>query len=227
MRGLFVSSDARSLKAIVDQVRHQMPTLDATMVAEVGDALQRVGTSSPDAIILDLARPHASARGTLQQFVSSSEISLFVIGRGDDGLGPVNALELGADDYTRAQGGRELVARIVAFLRRLERTGRKDTLVKAGPLSINPSTKEVLLDGVKLKLSVDEYRLLLLLTSSHGQPLSGHFLQEALWGSQKNTGRLSRTAARLNNKLTGKPSSPRWIAEDRAEYRFVGPTRAA
>ena len=227
MRTLFVGSAGQSVKAKVDQVRHEMPTLETTVLAEVSDALLGAESFSPDAVILELARPHASARETIQQFVSVFDAPLFVIGHEGDGLGLVKALELGADDYVLVRRDRELVARIVAFLRRLERIGSHDALIESGPLSINPHTRGVFLNGVKLELTVEEYRLLLLLIRFDGQPLSDHFLQEILWGGQKAVGQLKRTALRLNRKRRGESSSRRWIVSDGAEFRFVGPVRAA
>ena len=85
---------------------------------------------------------------------------------------------------------RELTARIRAVLRRIpseERGGADyplaETVVRCGPLVMNETRFEAQAEGIPLKLSVKEFRLLLLFASRPGRVFSRAQLLDAVWGN--------------------------------------------
>ena len=101
----------------------------------------------------------------------------------------VEALDAGADDYiVKPFFPRELVARIRAVLRRQgqekARVERSDeNIVRCGPLVMNEARFEASVDGVPVKLSGKEFRLLHLFASHPGRVFSRAQLLEAVWES--------------------------------------------
>ena len=101
----------------------------------------------------------------------------------------VEALDAGADDYiVKPFFPRELVARIRAVLRRQgqekARVERSDeNVVRCGPLVMNEARFEASVDGVPVKLSGKEFRLLHLFASHPGRVFSRAQLLEAVWES--------------------------------------------
>src|ERR1041385_1792113 len=80
-------------------------------------------------------------------------------------------LESGADDYLpKPFEPRELVARLHAVLRR--RGTADDDVVRAGRLTVNPSTRVAMLRGESIALTGAEFDLLLLLARHRGRVLS-------------------------------------------------------
>jgi two-component system KDP operon response regulator KdpE len=95
----------------------------------------------------------------------------------------VNALDAGADDYlTKPFGVNELLARMRVALRHSQQAGPDNPLLEVGPLSIDPSRREVRLDGRELRLTPIEYRILVLMARNAGKVLThGQILRE-VWG---------------------------------------------
>ena len=93
----------------------------------------------------------------------------------------VKGLDAGADDYlVKPFSFDELVARIRALMRR--QAGRASPLMENGPLTLNPATHEVFLDGSPVYLSGREFALLQALLEQPRVPLSRAQLEERIYG---------------------------------------------
>jgi two-component system phosphate regulon response regulator PhoB len=95
----------------------------------------------------------------------------------------VLGLELGADDYlVKPFGIRELVARCRALLRRHQASDQQPSELKADNLSLFPAECRVCLDGLELKLSPKEFKLLELFMQNPKRVWSREQLIEQVWG---------------------------------------------
>jgi two-component system, OmpR family, response regulator len=93
----------------------------------------------------------------------------------------VEGLDAGADDYlTKPFDFTELTARLRALLRRS--TGAAAPVLRAGPIELDPATREVRRDGAQVQLTPKEYSLLEYLLRNPGRPLSRANLMEHVWG---------------------------------------------
>ncbi len=91
------------------------------------------------------------------------------------------ALDAGADDYlTKPFHKDELVARIHAIIRRSK--GHPVSVINTGNLSVNISTKTVMVDGVQVRFTVKEYGVLELLSLRKGMTISKEMLLNHLYG---------------------------------------------
>ena len=92
----------------------------------------------------------------------------------------VRGLDLGADDYiSKPFGMMELLARIRAALRRVERTG--DTLTM-GCLVLDCTAHTVTVNGRPVTLTLKEYELLRTLLSRPGAVFTRDQLLDGVWG---------------------------------------------
>ena len=125
--------------------------------------LRLAGQDEFDIIILDVVMPglngiEVSRQLKFKQGDQTPIIMLTALGTTDD---IVSGLESGADDYlTKPFKFRELLARINALTRRPEVREASSKLLKVQDLEMNLHSKEVRRNGIVIKLTAREYRLL-------------------------------------------------------------------
>lgn len=131
-------------------------------------------------MVLDLMLPDGSGLDLLGQMrAEGSRTPVIVLSSRDGETDRVGALEAGADDYvTKPFSPREVVARIRAVLRRAASTGSG---VPAA-MTLNPSSRKVLVLGQALELTRVEFDLLAALASCQGQVYTRAELIDRVWG---------------------------------------------
>ena len=133
-------------------------------------------------LLLDLGLPHKSGLDLLTGLrKKGASLPVLVITARDSVADRVKGLDAGADDYlVKPFDLTELSARIRALMRR--QAGRSSPVIEHGPLSLNPATHEVTLDGAPVSLSAREFALLHAFLEQPGVPLSRTQLEERLYG---------------------------------------------
>src|SRR5476649_1856033 len=161
---------------------------EVTHCADGSQGLAQVRAGGWDALILDIMLPgvdgleicrHARAMATYTPIIITSARSSEVH--------RILGLELGADDYlVKPFSMMELVARVKALLRRaaaMARNLRMDAgSLATGGLSVDPLSREALLDGRRLDLTPREFDLLYFFARQPGKVFSRMDLLNAVWG---------------------------------------------
>jgi len=159
-------------------------TLSASNGAE---ALRQARTEHPDLIVLDIMLPELDGLEVckkLRMAPQTSVLPIIMLTAKSEESDTVVGLELGADDYvTKPFSPKALVARIKALFRRLDRANEKDLSVyNYGPLSLNLSCHEVLVEGHEVSLTAKEFGLLEHLLRNPGRVLTRDVLLNSIWG---------------------------------------------
>jgi two-component system phosphate regulon response regulator PhoB len=151
------------------------------------DALAAVGREIPDLVVLDRMLPGLSGDDVLQSLrkePATKTIPILVLTAKKEQEDRIEGFELGADDYlTKPFSPRELVLRVQAILRRINEpaTETGGRVLRAGPLSVDVNSHQVLLDGEELHLTPTEFRLLRSLVERKGRTQSRRQLLERAW----------------------------------------------
>jgi two-component system phosphate regulon response regulator PhoB len=151
------------------------------------DALSAVGREIPDLIVLDRMLPGISGDEVLQTLrtdAATKTIPILILTAKREQEDRIVGFELGADDYlTKPFSPRELVLRVRAILRRLQKTSSDagGKVLRAGPVTVDEGSHQVRLNGVEINLTPTEFRLLRSLMQRPGRTQSRQQLLERAW----------------------------------------------
>ncbi|MBN1437848.1 MAG: response regulator transcription factor [Anaerolineales bacterium] len=179
-------------------------------------ALQLFGASKPDLVILDWMLPGLDGLEVLRRIRQDPDCAvpvLMLTARSEE-TDRVVGLELGADDYlTKPFGMRELIARVRALLRRVQRIQSlihadridDETEIQYGPFHLIPAGFHADCGGETLALTRTEFKLLHLMLRNPGRVFSREYLIDSVWGEQHVPGDRSvdNTVSRLRKKIGG------------------------
>ena len=175
-------------KDIAELIRHYLEKDKfETLLASDGEkGLELIRRQNPDVVILDLMLPKIDGIEVCKRIRSDSKVSgvpiIMLTAKGDES-DRIIGLELGADDYvTKPFSPKELVARIKALLRRVERTVEKQKVYKFKNLILNLESHEVLVGENQVKLTSKEFWLLESLIRNKERVLTRDKLLNEIWG---------------------------------------------
>ena len=151
------------------------------------DALRAVEREVPDLMILDRMLPVLPGDEVLRRVRADPALHglpVLMLTARKAREDRIEGLELGVDDYlTKPFSPRELVLRVAAILRRIREpavaTGVR--MLRMGPLVLNLSSHEVLVDGEELRVTPTEFRLLRALMERPGKTQSRRQLLQRAW----------------------------------------------
>lgn len=210
--------DEVTRELLVDNLR--MDRYAALAAASAADALRHCRYKRPDLLLLDLALPDAGGLDLLRELRAAAsggsragwdpDLPVIILsGRGAD-ADRVRGIEAGADDYiVKPFHYPELLARI---RRRLaSRSEPRRGPIQVGPLRVDPATREVRVEGRKVRLANKEFQLLMRLAADPLRVQTKRELLAEIWGYEAGTRTrtLDSHASRLRRKLD--PERGRWV----------------
>lgn len=163
----------------------------AVLTAEDGKVGYTIALEEkPDLIVLDLMLPFMDGMDVCKKLRQEKvETPILMLTARDDEFDKVLGLELGADDYlTKPFSPREVVARVKAILRRVNKDDKNSTsetdeksYIQIGELIIYPERYEAMMNGNILELTPKEFELLLYLAHNQRKVLNRDQLLTAVW----------------------------------------------
>ncbi|MCC6567657.1 MAG: response regulator transcription factor [Anaerolineales bacterium] len=152
--------------------------------ADGQSALTTARRDRPDLVILDLMLPHIDGREVCRILRRESDVPIIMLTALSEEIDQVTGLEIGADDYiTKPFSVRALVARVRALLRRTRGDVKAPSIVRVGGLEIDSEKYAVTFNNNAIKLTPNEFKLLVLLASRPNQTLTREQLLEDIHGT--------------------------------------------
>jgi DNA-binding response OmpR family regulator len=143
----------------------------------------------PDVVVLDLMLPGIDGLEVCRRIQSERPVPVLMLTARDSEADIEVGLGVGGDDYmVKPFSPRELVARVRALLRRVERAPAPADRIRLRGLVIDPATREVTRNGDAVSLTATEFDLLHRLARSPHVVFARRRLLEEVWGYREGAG---------------------------------------
>jgi DNA-binding response OmpR family regulator len=149
-------------------------------------ALENVRRSGYQLLVLDLQLPGLdglSLCAEVRRDKATRDLPIVILTARGDEADRIVGLEMGADDYVvKPFSPKELVARVRALFRRLDRRDESETPLTMGDLEVDRTRHTVHWAGQSVALTAKEFALLVALLEARGRVLSRQTLLQEVWG---------------------------------------------
>jgi DNA-binding response OmpR family regulator len=144
----------------------------------------------PDLVVLDLMLPGLDGLEVCRRVQRDRPVPVLMLTARDDEADMLVGLGVGADDYmTKPFSQRELVARVRALLRRVERRPEPaGDAVRVGAVEVDPAARRVAVSGEVVHLTPTEFDLLRLMAGRPGVVFTREQLLAEVWGWRDGSG---------------------------------------
>ena len=187
----------------------------ALTAADGESGLARALAEKPDLILLDVMMPKLDGFQVCAELrrlaITVPVLMLTAKGQIED---RVVGLDAGADDYlVKPFSTEELLARVRALLRRVERNSKSATKLNLGEVEIDLARQTAVRGKKPVHLTAKEFSMLRLLAGAEGEPVSRERFLDAVWGytAFPTTRTVDNHIASLRAKLEKNPDAPRWL----------------
>lgn len=199
-----------------------------TLAADPIEGIACVLREHPDVVLLDLMLPNIDGFEVCRRLRARVSTPIIMVTARGEEADRVMGLEGGADDYiAKPFSSRELLARVRAHTRRARgNTGPAESIVVAGPFTIDPVSRTVTRGSDELSLTTYEFDLLRAFAERTGRVLTREQLVDLVRGSADEAfdRSIDVHVSRLRKKLGDDPRSPRIIKTVRGiGYLFAAP----
>ncbi|WP_338748350.1 response regulator transcription factor [Janibacter alittae] len=202
-RLLVVEDDPTINQALADRFAAEGFTVD-----RAGDgpgAVAAFEQQSPDLVVLDLMLPGFDGLEVCRRIQAKRPVPVLMLTARDEESDVLVGLGVGADDYlTKPFRMREVVARVRALLRRVERAAelQRDTgALEHDGLTLDGRTRRCTVGGEPVHLTPTEFDVLVLLAREPGVVLHREHLATALWGWDDSSRTLDTHVKSLRTKV--------------------------
>lgn len=186
-RCVLVVEDDRGINdALADRLRAE--SYRVVQAFDGPSALTVAEQTDPEVVVLDVMLPGFDGHEVCRRLHERRPVPVLMLTARDDETDVLVGLAVGADDYlTKPFRMREVVARVAALLRRVDRAAdlaaRPDRPVLAcGSLVVDTAARRAIVSGREVHLTPTEFDLLACLARAPGHVQSREHLLAEVWG---------------------------------------------
>jgi two-component system alkaline phosphatase synthesis response regulator PhoP len=178
------------------------------------DALAQARSGKPDLVVLDLGLPRMDGLDVTRALRQHSSVPIIMLTARVEESDRLVGLELGADDYlTKPFSPRELVARVRAVFRRIDRGPERGDVVRAGDVVLDVPRMRVTVAGRPVEVTSTEFTLLSTLMRQPGRVFTRAQLLDAIHGDEGDAfdRAVDAHVKNLRRKIEADPHAPRHL----------------
>lgn len=173
-------------------------------VQDFGNVLAEFAACSPHLVLMDIGLPFYNGYYWCSQIRQISQVPIIFVSSAGDNMNIVMAVNMGGDDFLSKPFEPEVLsAKVQAMLRRTYAFREQTNLMEHQGLILDLTDASVLVNGQKLELTKNEFRILQLLFENAGKTVSREAIMKRLWDNDcfvdDNT--LTVNMTRLRKKL--------------------------
>ncbi len=204
---LLIEDDKEIVKNLTEFL--QSEGFSVNSAAGQSEAIEKIDGGNYDLALLDISLKEGNGFAVCSYLKKNTSTAVIFLTASGDEYSVVSGLDMGADDYiSKPFRPRELISRIKSVLRR---TGRVQSVIEVGGVSIDTTKGAASKHGKELFLTALEYRILLVFFNHKGMVLSREQLLEEIWdvvGEFVNDNTLTVYIKRLREKIEDNPANP-------------------
>lgn len=193
---------------------------ESMIVHKAGDGLEALAILEKEEIhliILDIMMPKMDGITATFKIRQEKNIPIIMLSAKSEDTDKILGLNIGADDYvTKPFHPLELLARVKSQLRRYTNLGTykvTEDEIQVRGLTLNKSTKTVMVDHNEIRLTATEYKILELLMDNKGRVFSIEEIYERVWKepylNAENT--VAVHVRRIREKIEINPKEPKYL----------------
>ncbi len=177
---------------------------EARSVKDFKNVLTEFAAFDPQLVLMDIRLPFFNGYHWCSQIRSVSKVPILFVSSASDNMNIVMAMNMGGDDFIAKPFDLEvLIAKIQAMLRRTYDFSGQTGLVEHRGIILSTTDSILTYQNQRVRLSRNEYRILLTLLENKGRIVTREVLMQKLWESDsyvdENT--LNVNIARLRRRL--------------------------
>lgn len=203
-RLLLVEDDA----VIAEEMKRHLERwgYEVSCAEDFGNVLGAFAACSPHLVLMDISLPFYNGYYWCAQIRQISKVPIIFVSSASDNMNIVMAVNMGGDDFlTKPFEPEVLAAKVQAMLRRTYAFREQTNLLECQGAILNLADASLLIEGQKLELTKNEFKILQLLFENAGQTVSREAIMKRLWDNDcfvdDNT--LTVNMTRLRKKLEG------------------------
>ncbi|MCM1213642.1 MAG: response regulator transcription factor [Lachnospiraceae bacterium] len=136
----------------------------------------------PHLVLLDIGLPFYSGHYWCGQIRQISQVPIIFVSSASDNMNIVMAVNMGGDDFVAKPFDLEVLsAKVQALLRRAYAFRNQTDVCEYNGLILDLSDASLLVNGQKLELTRNEFRIMQLLLENGGKPVSREAIMKRLW----------------------------------------------
>lgn len=203
----------------VEKAYLEISGFDVTVETDGSRGKELALTQQYDLIVLDVMLPGLDGYQIVKAIRAYKDTPIMIVSAKDNEVDKLKGLSLGIDDYmTKPFSPHELVARVKAHISRYEmikkaKNNGQQTGIEIRGLKIDLDFRQVYVNGDLVDLTVKEYDILVLLSSTPNKVFTKDEILSRVWGydAELDTSTLTVHIRKLREKIEFDPSNPEYV----------------